>query len=215
MSNERELLEKAQQGNPDAALELGVMHYNEGDMTNAISWWKKAAGVHPDAARNAARNLVFTVKNRDDFLKYLFLVAEIHQDPWGMAMLGTLYCGVEVKFWEQNGFQNLPPLNRERGKALIEEGVRRTENGEGVVPFYHYDYSAFSEAQYFRNGKSAMKESSMQELQDAKRYQEKAVALCREAAEPGSVEADLLPVYEVMLANIEKVIGAFLLLGAK
>lgn len=192
MSQERELLAQAEQGDTNAKIELGVLYYGQGNLVKAVEWWEKAADI--DA--NAARNLVFTysnpdfpVHNREKFLKWLEVLAQKHKDPWGMTLLGTLYCGERHGRWKYAGFSVLPPTNRDEGIKLINEGVRRTENGESAIPLSYDNYMDFAYSQFCRNGESKLAECTIKDIQKALEYTNKAWNLAMEAKEQGDPEA--------------------------
>ena len=183
----------------EAALELGVLYHGQGKLNDAVFWWEKVG----DALPNAARNLVQTCTNKDDFIKWLTILAENQKDPWGMAVWGTLLCGVEYKLWRDNGFTDLPEPDRAKGLRLIEEGVARAESGEDTMSFYFYDYDAFSQAQYWFDGATNFSKCSREELSAAIRYLEKAIESAREFARHNPLGAMLAQGYEVQLENMK------------
>ena len=186
-------LEKAyQNGDPDGAVDLGVIYYGRGNLQQAVFWWEKVA----DAAPNAARNLVFTYadknfhgRNKEDFLKWLKVSANKHNDPWGKGVLGVLYCGIEHHLWKEAGFSGLPQENREEGVRFIKEGVATAENGKSDVSFQLTDYTAFAQAMCSFGGKTDFSRCTRDDLGKAIQYDEKALALAEELAKLNPVGA--------------------------
>jgi tetratricopeptide (TPR) repeat protein len=203
-------LEKAyDKGDPGGAVELGILYqHGQGNLDQAIFWWEKVANGSADACRIAARNLVLVCDrgphDRDRFLKWLEVLAKTHKDPWGMAVLGALYCGVEHKYWKDADFSPLPPEDRAGGFKLIEAGMDLAKKAGSDEDFLHFDYSALAQAYSKRPGQPGMVGCTDEELRIALKYQERARDKIKARAEETQhpVALQLLEIYEKQIENI-------------
>lgn len=198
-----DLRRRADQGDQEAQFELGFSDYENGNLDGAIYWWEKCAYSLPNAAINLVQ-LLDRPGDRNRFLKWLDVLANTHKDPWGMAILGTLLCGIEHKLWKDAGFSPLPPEEREKGLAYIKLGVENGDDGD----FQFLDYDAFAEAHYKRPGRPSFEGCSIEEIERALNYQEKALEKAQQIAKFDPMIAQAAIIYEKAVENIKSGLDA-------
>lgn len=97
MSNEKELLAKAESGDDEAMFDVAQSYFQQGDINEALIWWEKSANA---GNKNATVNLVIlyvqnpSTADKDKFLKWLRKLAYDFNDGWALIVLGSIYCGV-------------------------------------------------------------------------------------------------------------------------
>ena len=153
----RSKIEKAESGDKIAMFNVGVLYFlqlektkSQEDLDNTIKWWTMAA---ENGVIEAARNFIFTVysgtgllPNDDECLKWIKHLAFDCDDPFGMMMLGGLFCGHRHSYLQNtNTFSDayLKSIkNKTEGIRLVEIGISRMENSDTKPGYGEYFFLA-------------------------------------------------------------------------
>jgi len=186
MSIKNELLEKAERGDSAAALDLGVMLYQESDLNGAVRWWEVAAnGGEINAARNLMTIYISAEKNCEKFLKWLRKMAELG-DIKGKAVLSALLCHSHA-YWNIGGFGEsaLEQIrDRKEGFQLIDEiGKEKIIACADSGELDYQDIHALGNA-YFVRSLDHSKESFIEDKMTALEYQELALECAEKDSAP-------------------------------
>ncbi|MCL2249787.1 MAG: hypothetical protein FWC13_11015 [Oscillospiraceae bacterium] len=198
-----ELQRKLETMDEESAYELGIQYHGERRLDEAILCWEKAADKMADAAYNLTQ-VLDRPGDRNKFLEWLEVLAVKHKDPWGVTLLGILLCGVEHKIWKDAGFSPLPPEEREKGLAFIKLGIEQGSDKD----FQFQDYNAAAEAHYRRPGKPSFDGCTIEEVQRALEYQQKARNAIEPLARQNPMARQMADLYQSAIDNIKGYLNA-------
>lgn len=202
MSNLQDLQNRANQGETNAMVELGVSLLQSGDHKTAMQWWEKAGSL---GNKGAMFNLMLMYANRIHpevksdtlFIKWLKSLAE-SGDGVGQIMLGVICSGSKTphKLWHgvfENSTVFAECKNEAEAFTLIERGISAA--GDGLS---YDDYFAAAHAYYWRGTDTGT--GTFGDLDKAIRYLKKA----RELAPP-----ELVDITDKSIANMESKMAHF------
>ena len=123
--------------------------YEKGDYVSAEKLFIEVAGCREsDKAEQAVLNLLSAIysfpdsglRSVDNFRLWLIVLATDFNNGWAKAMLGSVYCGVDLGSFQIKADELGLGKDYATGLTLIEEGLRSASKEDSKLEFVSSDY---------------------------------------------------------------------------
>ena len=148
----KEIKLKADTGNRDAMLNLGVAYYKQGNKEDAEKWIYKAS-VEGHKTASQTMGYLYTdpssgMQDINKFLEWIKKLAKNDNVGWGKLVLGSIYSGVGKYSWSELFITNefLVEKDEEKGFKLITDGIEIMERSGSEWKPNEDDYFAIGGA---------------------------------------------------------------------